>query len=366
MENIMKQLFYILVLFALPFVSFSQKSDLNSFELKNNPINFKNINTTGNQILDFQNISPIFTQSGNSQILATNDTLNQFVKNSTGFTSYAVTIQGNTYPLTGWNPYYFFLGQKFNISGTAKVSEILFAASGKALLGSNIDSIRGFVFAGEATQGLPTSNLGGGWIMFNQIDTNSKVPVYSSIKFQDPVSVDTKFVTMLLTFNNTNEYDAVILYSNMQGDGKNQKNLCMVFNNNGSLSAINYTDFWGQVGLKMQDGNPPDYDALIFPIIQTGNSVTENLTINGLTINSISPNPASDFADFNLILDETTNISIDLVNVTGQTVLTFSKENCASGEHHFNLDLSNISSGSYYYLIRTNSTKFGGKLNIVK
>lgn len=140
----------------------------------------------------------------------------------------------------------------------------------------------------------------------------------------------------------------------------------MVFNNNGSLSAINYTDFWGQVGLKMQDGNPPDYDALIFPIIQTGNSVTENLTINGLTINSISPNPASDFADFNLILDETTNISIDLVNVTGQTVLTFSKENCASGEHHFNLDLSNISSGSYYYLIRTNSTKFGGKLNIVK
>jgi hypothetical protein len=140
----------------------------------------------------------------------------------------------------------------------------------------------------------------------------------------------------------------------------------MVFNNNGNLSAINYSDYWGQVGLKMSDGNPPDYDALVFPIIQDATGVNEDISINGLTLRNVSPNPANDLAVFNLNLEEPTSITIDLVGMDGKSVLSVTKENCAPGDHQIQFDLNSLSSGSYYYLINTKSAKFGGKLNVVK
>lgn len=362
----MRKIFYFFLWIALATPMFAQISDLIPFELKSNPITLQVSDLQNSQILDFNNITPLLTQKGDGKIIAKTDTLNQFIKSSTGFTSYAVTISGNTYPLTGWNPYYYFLGQKFNINGSAKVSEILFAASSKFFIGAINDSIRGYVFTGEDSQGLPTSILGNSYIMFDKIDTNSSVVKYSSIKFSTPVQVSSKFVTMLLTFNNTNEYDAVVLYSNMQGDGKGQKNLCMVFNNNGSLTSINYADFWGQAGLTMSDGNPPDFDVLIFPIIQDGTGLNDEFTINELTLKSVSPNPANDFAQFNINLAEPASLTIDLVGLDGKIILSYSKENCPTGDHQFQFDVRTLPSGSYYYLINSGNTKFGGKLNIVR
>jgi hypothetical protein len=122
----MKKFYFLFVFLAFTNLSISQNTDLKSFEVKSTPINLTGIDYSNTPIWDLNNISPIFLQKGNSQILAKTDTLNQFVKASSGFTTYAVTVQGNTYPLTGWNPFYYFLGQKFSINGTAKVTEILF------------------------------------------------------------------------------------------------------------------------------------------------------------------------------------------------------------------------------------------------
>lgn len=360
--------YYLYLFFSIVFAfhSFAQTLDVKSSEFNQSKIKFGNVNDSFLPKWNLNEITPVITGSDQGKLVLFRDTLNDFVKESTGFTTYAVTIQGNTYPLTGWNPFYLFLGQKFNFVGSASVTEILFSAIGKQSIGTKVDSILGMVFAGEPTQGLPTSNLGTSWIMFNEIDTSSTAPIYSSIKFTNPVPISGKFVTMLLTFNGTNEYDAVILYSNMQGNGKGQKNLCMVFNNDGNLNAINYTDFWNQVGLKMQDGNPPDFDALIFPIVESGGNVNNAITLNGFTLEKVSPNPANEYVDFNFNLEKHSNVYIDIVGLDGKILLSSEKQNCFPGDHKINFNLLNLSSGNYYYLIRTDFTKFGGKFSIVR
>jgi hypothetical protein len=366
MDLLMKLLSYFLILFTLTVSTFAQNMEIKSSELNPSQITFGNIGNSTIADWDLKNIKPIITGLDDSKLVLTRDTLNQFVKGSTGFTTYAVTVQGNNYPLTGWNPFYYFLGQKFNLLGNGAVKEILFAAIGKQSIGTVEDSVLGLVYAGEPTQGLPTSNLGSSWILFSKVDTNSSKPVYTSIKFANPVPVTGKFVTMLVTFNGTNEYDAVILTSNLQGDGKGQKNLCMVFNNNGSLGAINFTDFWGQVGLKMQDGNPPDFDALIFPIVESGGGVEDQIVLNGITLMNVSPNPANDLAVFNMNIEIPTDITIDIVGLDGKVLLSTTQENCQQGDQQITFELNSLVSGTYYYLIRTDETKFGGKFSVVR
>jgi hypothetical protein len=117
----------------------------------------------------------------------------------------------------------------------------------------------------------------------------------------------------------------------------------------------------------MQDGNPPNFDALIFPIIEkTSSSINDALTLNGLTLKNASPNPAQDHITLDINIEHSSFITVDVVSNDGKVLQTITKENCLSGNHQITLDLSGLNSGSYYYLVKTNFTQFGSKFTIVK
>ncbi|MBM2815927.1 MAG: hypothetical protein HW421_2689 [Ignavibacteria bacterium] len=319
--------------------------------------------------LNYSKILPAINQKSGDQILESQDSLNQYFKRSTSFASYGVnlTINGQTYtfPLTGYNPLYYYLGQKFNVDGSYKVSELLFACLQKAFIGNNVDSIRGFIYEAPNVNGLPTTPLANGFIMFDEIDTSSSTVIFSSIKFDNPPTVSTRFVALIFTFNGTNEYDYVALYSNNQGDGNSENMACLIYYNNGWYSN-NFSTYWNARGLRMQDNNPPNFDIMIVPIVENTSGVDQPISINGLTLKNICPNPVINETVLTLEISKPCNLTVDLVDMNGKIVYSLTRENCMPGEMTIQLDLAGIPSGSYHYLLNSGYSKFGGKLNIVK
>lgn len=88
---------------------------------------------------------------------------------------------------------------------------------------------------------------------------------------------------------------------------------------------------------------------------------------NNLNIKSISPNPASQLANVYLGLKNSSNITINLVDLSGRVLKSYYEGNQGAGTHQFQLDISNITSGSYIVnIIGSNGDNTFGKLVVIK
>ena len=87
-------------------------------------------------------------------------------------------------------------------------------------------------------------------------------------------------------------------------------------------------------------------------------SVEEDIASESMI--SISPNPAVDFADINLVLTQNNFISISLFDLIGNKKMDVAEEFCESGNQNFKLNIDNLSQGLYYVNIQI------GNQNIIK
>lgn len=70
----------------------------------------------------------------------------------------------------------------------------------------------------------------------------------------------------------------------------------------------------------------------------------------------IYPNPISDFATISFNSDDAENISVSIIDLTGRVVKNISSENFQTGENKINIDLTELKSGIYFCLIKSNDT----------
>ncbi|NOQ71384.1 MAG: Omp28-related outer membrane protein [Crocinitomix sp.] len=68
------------------------------------------------------------------------------------------------------------------------------------------------------------------------------------------------------------------------------------------------------------------------------------------------PNPASDFINLTIELQEASSVSIEVVNMLGAVVSTIETQNLASGTNYNELDLSNLTEGVYFVKTTVNET----------
>jgi hypothetical protein len=64
------------------------------------------------------------------------------------------------------------------------------------------------------------------------------------------------------------------------------------------------------------------------------------------------PNPASDLTTIKVNIRKDTNLSIEVVNMMGQRVITFEGGNVKPGMNQFELNVSNLFPGTYFYTVR--------------
>ena len=100
--------------------------------------------------------------------------------------------------------------------------------------------------------------------------------------------------------------------------------------------------------------------ASLSPCSATGfNEVTLNDVIN------VAPNPANEMTNFNIILRNNKEVSIQIFDITGKMVDNISRSNYSKGVHSISYNTSMLTNGIYIYQVLTGKEINSGKL-IVK
>jgi len=76
--------------------------------------------------------------------------------------------------------------------------------------------------------------------------------------------------------------------------------------------------------------------------------IEENEASLNFELSDIYPNPASTHAPFNIRLEDQAGVSVNVLNVVGQSVRTMELGQLNAGDHKLSLDVSDLTSGLYY------------------
>ncbi len=301
--------------------------------------------------------------SKTDRLLSPNDTLNDHYLRATQFVTYAVNVQGNNYPLTGTNPIYYFLGEKFPIDKSGTIEGVLVSVSFK-VVGTMDDTLVVSIYNSNQSNGLPEGAPIGNEIFFlENLDTNLTSPKFSYIDFKNPVNFSGSFVVMVLTRSVRVNNNGYVIFSNKHGDGANQERCCvLLYTQNGWVSS--------NLGSLIQfEGVPIDIDPMIIPIVTTGTSdVNDNISIGNIEIEKILVNQNQ--TNLSLALSSLNNyydFTITVVDLNGNVILKNTFKNPEPGlKNQINIDVSKLISGSYFCIIKSGNDKIASKFSITR
>jgi len=74
------------------------------------------------------------------------------------------------------------------------------------------------------------------------------------------------------------------------------------------------------------------------------------------------PNPVTGTTAFNVYLDKTSNVIVEVSNVTGENVMTIDNGFVTSGAHQFTIDASHLGTGLYFYTVKINGQSYTHKM----
>ncbi len=83
---------------------------------------------------------------------------------------------------------------------------------------------------------------------------------------------------------------------------------------------------------------------------------------NIATVSQNRPNPFNGYTTIDVNLTETSNVVIEVLNVTGQKVMELNNGTLNAGSHTFRIDGSQLSSGVYFYTVRAGNSSVTKKM----
>ena len=309
-------------------------------------------------------VPPAFMNNGGSSI-AKIDTLNEHVKRTTQFMTYVYADQNNNrFPVIGANGLYLFVGQKFPIAGTARVSGVLMAVA-MARVAGVADTMVVNVWPGAATTGLPSGNsLGFGRFMTDGVDTSLTAQVWSYVEMEAVTDVSGPFAVTVRTRRLSDNDDAFMLWSNQQGDGKGQRRACYITVNNNQLVA-------GDLAAMLSTGGVPiDIDVMLMPVVE-GNVTGIDApapSFDGLSLLSTFPQPAANDFTARLKADRPMRVVMDLIDPAGRVIGASIVRDLISGINTVSVALPRISlpAGRYFLRISGEKTSFATPIIVGK
>ena len=135
----------------------------------------------------------------------------------------------------------------------------------------------------------------------------------------------------------------------------------------GTLDTLMYSQTVMREGTTWKEGfwnYGLDANMSITPLVRfTGGNVfpanVANVQSKDLSIYAAYPNPAQNEINIKYALKATTDITIQIADMTGRIINTITENGQSEGEHITAVNTSNLSSGNYIFLIRTEN---GGSL----
>lgn len=147
--------------------------------------------------------------------------------------------------------------------------------------------------------------------------------------------------------------DTIALYSDQ--DGERNDNLYYVVGADTIITTRNATQYSDN---SWHDNATDNYQLFhnleIFPVYIVKYTTSVNgLSKNNFTLYGNYPNPATNSTNVQYAVKNTTEVTIDVMDVTGRTISTSNEGRVAAGEHTATINTSSLPAGTYVYLIRT-------------
>ena len=101
-------------------------------------------------------------------------------------------------------------------------------------------------------------------------------------------------------------------------------------------------------------------------VLGAGGTLTDAAEIGMNQEVNIYPNPAKNYAKVKVVLQESQNDSLSLINMVGQKIEVTTNQRLMQGVNEMDINTSNLKEGIYIYVLETEHNTFKGKLNIAR
>lgn len=242
------------------------------------------------------------------------------------------------------------VGTECSVADGHQLNEVVVRFGAKYVTNAS-DSVYINVYSVNPATGGPDTLLGSSFpVQLSFVDTSATNEIYTEFLMQLPVLLtDSFFLSVVLP---QTAGDTVGIISNSDGQGLGEK-LCWVKNSSNIWSSL-------------VDASSLDIDAAIFPVVGEAPIGIEELSQFVAHVN-IFPNPARENTAIEYsVVKPIQHLQFTLYDLSGKVVYSLPLNNISLGEHLFNLNISELASGSYFYSFESNKEQYNGKLGIVK
>lgn len=187
---------------------------------------------------------------------------------------------------------------------------------------------------------------------------NISLTAYTKYTFSSPVAVNTSFAAAVVFPTTATSGDTVGVVST--------KIYC---SSGDTLAWINFPNLGGWKSCPRAYSVPYDatanHDLVIYPVIDLATGVGAVSNTNLFSLLGVHPNPASDIVFLDYQLQEPSFVSIEVFDLTGRIIQTFS-ENVSAGMHQLGVDVRELPSGQYYYTVKAGNDRLTSKFSVAK
>lgn len=132
-------------------------------------------------------------------------------------------------------------------------------------------------------------------------------------------------------------------------------------------NTTQYTD--GTWHDNLQDNFRVGQNVFIRPVVVVGPSTAgfKGVTQNNFTFLGNYPNPAVNSTNIRFALAKGTDVTIQIMDLSGRVISTINKTGFGAGEHNVAVETANLPAGEYVYIIRTGENDgIASKMTVIK
>ncbi len=172
--------------------------------------------------------------------------------------------------------------------------------------------------------------------------------------------------TFAATVAVTNEFAAAVVFPTTTGDTIAVVSTAIGCATPDSLSWGNFPSFGGWLCTPALISGNPNCDLYIFPV----GTLSPTLGINeysahGLSLLGAYPNPAKDATNITYRLDEASEVSVNVFDLSGRVIYN-STEQVNAGSHSITISLEDVAAGNYYYTVKSSDSQLTSKFSVVR
>lgn len=246
--------------------------------------------------------------------------------------------------------------QGYVYQGTVGIEGCAFLFGAKYQTANSTMTVKAYLVNGQAinennsTTPGPGTLLGTTTLTMNQVDTTW--PNFTIVTFPQVLAA-------------TNDFAVAIDFSQLSANGDTAGLVC---DKDGDANQLDYAfhQYQGQWFVTDYAFGGLDVNIAIFPIVNR-NYVGLNAenSFYGMRSNSY-PNPAKDQMTIEYSLDNATDVVIEILGSNGQIIAEYNQGQKEAGKHTYDLNVSNLASGKYYFSIKANGRRLIKSFDVVK